>query len=254
VKGRWLWVVIAANLLVLVGLVFVFPHLMVSPGPLLPAHAGLATDCFACHAPWRGASVERCVACHAPADIGLRSSRGVAIQAVPAAGATRLKPLFHQALTEANCMACHSDHAGPQPAQGSRKPFVHALLRAGTRSDCQACHAAPDNSLHRNLGVGCAQCHQATAWKPATFEHGRYFVLDGHHNAPCSTCHTTEDRSRYTCYGCHEHTPARIRSQHVEEGIPNFEHCVQCHRSAAGEHEGRGSREGGAGRQGGERD
>ena len=66
-KGRWLLAVIAANLLVLVALVFIYPHLMVSPGPLVQGHAELDTDCFACHAPWRGAASERCVACHLPA-------------------------------------------------------------------------------------------------------------------------------------------------------------------------------------------
>jgi hypothetical protein len=42
--------------MVLVALAFAYPHLMVSPGPLVKGHAELATDCFACHAPWRGAS------------------------------------------------------------------------------------------------------------------------------------------------------------------------------------------------------
>ena len=46
------------------------------------------------------------------------------------------------------------------------------------------------------------------------------------------TCHTGNDYSRYTCYGCHEHTPAKIRAEHQEEGISNFTNCVECHRSA----------------------
>ena len=70
-------IVIAANLVVLVALAFVYPHLMVSPGPLTRGHAELATDCFACHAPWRGAAAQRCIECHALADIGLRSTKGV---------------------------------------------------------------------------------------------------------------------------------------------------------------------------------
>ena len=32
------------------------------------------------------------------------------------------------------------------------------------------------------------------------------------------------------CYGCHEHTPANIRAEHEEEGIRDFENCVECHR------------------------
>jgi hypothetical protein len=96
--------------------------------------------------------------------------------------------------------------------------------------------------MHRDLGVGvgCAQCHKAEAWKPATFDHDKFFVLDKDHNATCATCHTTEDHSKYTCFGCHEHTPANVRRQHEEEGIRNFENCVRCHRSADGEREGGG--------------
>jgi hypothetical protein len=249
-KGRWLWAVIIVNLLVLVGLAFACPQLMVSPGPLVPEHAALAKDCFACHAPLHGASADRCIACHALKDIGLRT---VALQPTPAASASRLKRSFHQDLTEPNCMACHSDHAGPKLTQRSRKPFSHALLRAETRTRCESCHQAPANALHRQISGHCAQCHAPPAWKPAIFEHDKLFVLDGHHNASCATCHGAEDYSKYSCYGCHAHTPANIRAKHVEEGIQNFENCVECHRSGSGESEGHGGREGGEGRSGNQR-
>jgi hypothetical protein len=241
-KGRWLWIVIVANLLMLVALVFAYPHLMVGPGPLVPAHADLATDCFACHAPLRGASADRCIACHALPDIGLRTTKGVATKTMLVAGANPLKTSFHQELTEQNCTACHSDHAGPKLTQRSHHLFSHALLRAATRDRCEACHAAPRNNMHQKLSVGCAQCHTSAAWKPATFEHDKLFVLDNNHNASCATCHTDNDYNKYSCYGCHEHTPANVRRKHVEEGIQNFENCVACHRSANGEHEGAGDR------------
>lgn len=48
--------------------------------------------------------------------------------------------------------------------------------------------------------------------------------------------------SRYTCYGCHQHTPANIRGEHIEEGIRNFANCVDCHRSADEEDIGGGER------------
>ena len=86
-KGRWLWAVIVVNLLVLLALAFVYPHLMVSPGALMAEHAALNTDCFACHAPLRGVSEQRCMACHAPVDIGLRTSKGVAIKTATRVGA-----------------------------------------------------------------------------------------------------------------------------------------------------------------------
>jgi hypothetical protein len=281
VKRRWLPWVIAANLVVLVALVFIYPHLMVSPGPLVQAHAELATDCFACHAPWRGAASQRCVACHALADIGLRTTKGVPLARVG------VKAAFHQDLVEQNCMACHSDHAGPKLTHRSRKPFSHALLRADVQQRCESCHAKPDDKIHRDLGVGCAQCHSAQRWtpatfdhallapavrdrcegchkapadalhrqvkgqcvqchaqdrwKPATFDHAKFFVLDRDHDAECVTCHVNGDFSRYTCYGCHEHTPAKVRAEHLEEGVRDFENCVECHRSANEEPKGRGA-------------
>jgi hypothetical protein len=280
-KRRWGLIVVAANLVALLVLAFVYPHLMVSPGPLVGGHAELTTDCFACHATFRGASTERCVACHALPDIGLRTTKGVAVVQ------RKVKTLFHQELIEQDCMACHSDHAGPKLTQRSRKAFSHALLRAPVRERCESCHAAPANETHRDLPVTCAQCHKPEAWKPATFDHAllakavhdrceschkapadslhrqiagnclqchssqrwkpatfdhaKLFVLDRDHDTKCATCHSNDDYSRYTCYGCHEHAPDKIRSKHIEEGISDFQNCVECHRSASGEPKGKGS-------------
>lgn len=243
-----MWGLIVANLLVLVALAFIYPHLMVAPGALMPGHASLNADCFACHAPLRGAQAELCIACHALADIGLRTTKGAPIQTARPDKTTPLKISFHQELAVRDCMACHSDHAGPKLTHHNRKPFSHEMLRVATRERCASCHTAPDNNLHRNVGAGCAQCHTSDAWKPATFEHDRHFVLDKDHNTTCVTCHATDNYKTYTCYGCHEHTPDKIRRKHVKEGIPNFENCVECHRSASEKPERSGTREGGRSR------
>ena len=67
------------------------------------------------------------------------------------------------------------------------------------------------------------------------FDHDKSFLLDADHKVQCSTCHTKNNYSTYTCYGCHEHTPDRIRAEHREEGIRDLDNCVRCHRSAEGE-------------------
>ena len=235
--GLWL---IAVNLCVLIALAFIWPHMMVAPGPLIPAHAEFATDCFACHSPMLGVSADRCVTCHKVADIGLRTTKGVPI--VKKSGTIP----FHQSLTKAACVDCHTDHSGPKLVQSRKQSFSHALLRPDVRGQCSTCHAAPKTKFHADAGKKCATCHTSTAWKPATFDHNRYFALTGPHKASCSTCHAGGDTSRYTCYGCHEHQPAQILAEHAEEGIRNITNCVRCHRSASDEGGGeRGEREGG---------
>jgi hypothetical protein len=237
VKRRWALVLVAVNLIGLVALVFRYPHLMVSPGALVPAHAELATDCFACHAVLRGAVSERCVACHTVADIGLRTTKGVLL-----ARAT-VKTAFHQELITQDCISCHNGHQGSAFALGSHQTFSHGLLRATARDRCETCHAAPATPLHRNVSGACGQCHNQEGWRPATFDHDKLFLLRGDHDTTCATCHLANDYSRYTCYGCHEHQPDRMRAKHLREGISNFENCIQCHRNGSGEHGERGAGE-----------
>ena len=95
----------------------------------------------------------------------------------------------------------------------------------------------------------CAQCHKPPAWKPATFDHDKFFPLDKDHNAACVTCHVGNNYNQYTCYGCHEHTPANVQAKHREEvGAVNLDQCVRCHRNASGEGEGGGRGERGKGK------
>lgn len=239
--SRTVKLILAVNLAVLAVLAFVYPALMEGPGKLIPGHKQLEGDCFACHAPFRGAAAERCVGCHKPADIGLRTTTGQPIA----------KPLtavpFHQKLLEQDCVACHSDHAGVKRYRQQGR-FDHALLAAETRDQCEACHRAPADGLHRQVSGNCTQCHSRDKWVPATFDHDKYFALDRDHDTRCVTCHVRNDYSRYTCYGCHEHSPENIRREHVEEGVRDYDNCVECHRSAnkhdirgrGGDGEGRG--------------
>lgn len=239
--SRLLKLVLAANLLVLTGLVFVYPQLMVGPGKLIPGHQRLASDCFACHAPLTGVDSGRCVVCHKPDDIGRRATTGLPIA----------KPLtavaFHQKLSSQDCVACHSDHAGVRRYR-QQGHFNHQLLQVAMREQCQTCHKSPNDTLHQQITGNCSQCHSQEKWTPATFDHDKFFALDRDHDTRCITCHLGNDYRRYTCYGCHEHTLANIRREHIEEGIRKFDDCVECHRSAD-EHDIRGGRGAGGRRQ-----
>ncbi len=99
----------------------------------------------------------------------------------------------------------------------------------GTASTCVSCHAEP--AVHAGqFGTDCASCHSTTAWTPASFNGKHTFPLNHGEEGTvsCATCHPN-NYTTYTCYGCHEHQESRIRSKHLEEGISNFENCVQCH-------------------------
>lgn len=286
---RVLWGFLVVSLVGAAVGVAVAPDHMVAPGALIPAHAELATDCLACHAPLQGLPADRCITCHEVDEIGIRTTTGAPLEVD--------EPAFHAWLTEADCVACHSDHAGPRLTWRERKPFSHALLRASVREDCRrcheaptddtharvgtrcqgchgteawtpatfrhdrlaadvreacdSCHAAPEDTLHASITGGCGTCHATSAWRPADFAHERFFVLDRDHDASCATCHTQGDFRTYTCYGCHEHTAANIAGEHREEGIRDFSDCVECHRSGEDNEHGR---RGGGGEEEGEED
>ncbi|MBT3065505.1 cytochrome c3 family protein [Rhodoferax sp. U11-2br] len=235
-------IILAVNLVILAALTFIYPNLMVGPGKLIPGHKALEGDCFACHTSFTGANSEKCATCHKPADIGRLSTLGVALVKPSTSTA------FHQELQSQDCVACHSDHAGVKRFARQRQ-FDHSLLKKVTLEQCQSCHKAPTDMLHKQVSGNCLQCHSQTQWTPATFDHNKFFVLDRDHNAPCATCHVRNDYSRSTCYGCHEHTPDNIRREHIKEGISKYENCVECHRSG-NKHDIKGGREGGSGRKG----
>ena len=203
------------------------------------AHAGL--DCRRCHEGVRtaadfAAAPERCVGCH-------RDDDG------------------HAGRFGDDCGRCHGaaawkpasfDHAKTRfPLTGGHVRVACADCHAGGRyqgtpTSCVACHPMPADHAG-TFGDGCAACHRTDTWKGARFEHR--FPLDHGARGPsaCETCHP-EGYQTYTCYGCHEHTPARIESEHREEGISDLRDCARCHptgREEEGERgEGSGRREG----------
>jgi len=223
-KNSIVTTIILINLAALLVLAIFEPHLMVQPGKLIDAHLELTEDCFACHSPFFGSSPEKCVQCHKVADIGLKTTKGLAIEKEQKSVA------FHQKLVEEDCIACHSDHKGVQAFKPIGR-FSHELVMQEARERCDSCHHNPGDALHLKIKGNCAQCHTIEGWKPATFEHEKYFRFDRDHDAACEVCHVDTDYSGYTCYGCHEHSRSKIREEHVEEGIRDYEKCVDCHRS-----------------------
>lgn len=205
-------------------LTILMPQVLVSPGKPIAAHEDFASDCFACHSLFTGSTPDKCIECHKIKDIGIKSTQGLSI------AQEKKNVSFHQKLIEEDCVACHSDHRGVKPFRPISQ-FSHDLLEPSLQKDCLGCHSNPGDALHQTLKANCNQCHSLDSWLPAHFDHSEYFRFDRNHETECTTCHVNADYSSYTCYGCHEHSRSKIREEHLEEGIRDYENCSECHRS-----------------------
>ncbi len=230
-------------------------------------------SCIACHSDHKGdrpaqsykpfvheqlsASMKRsCITCHRerqPQDALHRSSR----ENCSACHTTkRWKPATfnHESLTGKAANGCIGCHKGDEPQDELHgksfascgtchttkrwKPasFNHSKLSLGAAGKCISCHKRdlPGDEIHRLSGSSCGSCHSTKRWEPATFNHNRYFRLDGEHRASCTTCHTEPGNyKKYSCYGCHEHSPSTIAREHSKEGISNYQNCIKCHRNSS---------------------
>jgi hypothetical protein len=166
-----------------------------------PSHAGFPRDCAACHNTngWKPASFDH-----------NRSG-------FPLTGAHRNTP----------CESCH---------RGGKY--------AGTAKECNACHAADyngtNNPNHASAGFPrtCQDCHQTSAWRPASFDHdGRFFpIYSGAHKGKwgaCSDCHRNAGNYKaFECILCHEHNNKReVDDDH--RGVSGYTYssaaCYRCH-------------------------
>jgi hypothetical protein len=148
----------------------------------------------------------------------------------------------HQGRFGASCSQCHTvDGWTPATFDHNLVAFKlegeHARVACeschmnqqfkGTPTDCYSCHQQDDAHNGQN-GTDCAVCHNGTAWTPAAFNGQHTFPLNHGGGATCSTCHPA-GFTAYTCYGCHEHNEGEVQSKHLEEGIGNFQNCMECH-------------------------
>lgn len=214
------------------------------------SHAGLARQCAACHAaPWSGQPMAaRCLACHTDIQAEVTDS-------------STLHAGFPDA---AACLGCHTDHAGPTgpvtrmaglgaahaqfgfPLDGAHATVpcrqCHTTVGGSTGfgkapTTCVGCHRQDDT--HRgDFGEDCGSCHTTRSWEGATFTHDVFPIDHGEDGpVPCATCH--QDRNnykRYTCYGCHEHSPARVQAKHRGEvRTSNLDNCLECHTGGRGD-------------------
>lgn len=161
-------------------------------------------DCLGCHAkddPHQGQFEQDCGSCHTPEDW----QQVVFDHSLTAFALTG-------AHVDVECVGCHTNN-----------------LYKVSSSECITCHSDPD--YHNGLfSPDCTLCHATSAWLPAQFQSAHTFPInhaDERDNA-CRTCHPIR-LTEYTCYGCHEHAPAEITSEHQKDGIFEIADCVRCH-------------------------
>lgn len=155
----------------------------------------------------------------------------------------------HVARWGEDCLACHDGQDRFSPGTFDHGRLRFPLTGAHEKADCAACHTrvralagfsdAPaacvgchrkDDEHQGTFGDDCGACHLTATWKGARFDHR--FPLDhgGLGRIACKTCHEDpKNYKTYTCYGCHEHSPARVRAEHAEEGIRQLDDCARCH-------------------------
>jgi hypothetical protein len=165
---------------------------------------GTPQDCVSCHQKddeHNGEFGTDCAACHTPKTWD-GATFDHSLSSFPLTGAH----------TTVDCKQCHTN--------GQFK---------GLDTTCLACHAEPTEHAGQ-FGTDCVACHTTTAWTPATFNGDHTFPLNHGEGGQvsCATCHPA-GYTTYTCYGCHEHNESNISSEHREEGISNFENCMECH-------------------------
>jgi hypothetical protein len=151
----------------------------------------------------RGSLGDKCDTCHSP--------RGWKVTSFDHDADTHF-PLRdrHKA---AACDACHKD-------KGMREKPPLA---------CVSCHERDDRERgHRgSLGDKCETCHDARAFKPSLFEHGRdtTFTLVGKHaQVKCASCHRGplfRTKTPTACYACHKDQDVHFATYGLE--------CATCH-------------------------
>jgi hypothetical protein len=189
------------------------------------------TDCKSCHINnvFKG-TAKTCVACHA-------------------------EPTVHLGKFGTNCSFCHSTTtwAGATLTTASLKNFDHDKtgfkltgkhkgvdckdchvnnVFKGTSQACVSCHAEPFvPTVHKfRYGSGCANCHTTAGWEGTTFKHDIFSITHGRRNNTCATCHQdAKTFAVYTCYNCHEHTPAKEERRHARRNIVKLDNCIECH-------------------------
>ncbi len=205
------------------------------------AHAGIASDCAACHNGDYNNTPTTCVGCHNADYTATTDPNHIALQ------------------FPTDCASCHSENAwSPSTFNHDNQYFpIYSGKHQGTWSQCQECHNNPSDysqftciTCHQNpetndehIGVSgyvynspaCLACHP-TGDADLIFDHNTTaFPLTGAHvGAECTSCHAAGYQGTSTlCVDCHTTDfNQSLNPNHTILGISTD--CIQCHTTAPG--------------------
>ena len=234
---------------------------------------GIGTACRTCHEDddrHGGQFDVDCSSCHttiAWSDVTFDHDRtGFALENAHDVTCSKCHPGGRYVGTPSSCAGCHASedaHNGRfgtdcgachRPTRWSDATFDHNLASfrltgahqsvectrchvggrfAGTPSSCAACHNRP-SSHSGGFSGECSNCHSTSAWKPASFNGPHPFPMNhGGAGGRCGKCHPSSWFD-YSCTGCHEHSPDRMREKHKEVSGFSLNSCLKCHPGGRG--------------------
>jgi hypothetical protein len=157
-----------------------------------------------------------------------------------------------------DCTECHTTNGWDDIGNFNHNITQFPLTGAHISTDCSNCHqqgysntpiecigcheqeynnSTNPNHISAGFPTTCEDCHETTAWTPATFDHdGQYFpIYSGKHVGEwnqCVDCHEVPNNySVFTCISCHEHNQQEMDDKH--QGISGYiyasEECFACH-------------------------
>lgn len=206
--------------------------------PLTGAH--LDIGCISCHANGYEGTTTNCFDCHTMDFEG------------------SINPNHQELNIPTDCISCHTTEPDWMPATFAIHDdyFVlegaHAIIAndcaschngdyTNTPNTCIACHQMEydetENPDHQsvNFGTECLDCHNFTAWTPATFDHdAQYFpIYSGSHDGvwnDCIDCHmNNSDFSNVSCINCHLNPETDDAHMAVGGYIYEDNACFACH-------------------------
>lgn len=233
-KKRWGW-----QALILVGLFGGVLLLLILPlqgvqGFLFSPGKGVhnqKASCIECHSPFSPAPNCTNMACHPALQSTYKSASSFQ---------------FHQkAVVGQPCTDCHVEHTGQVDSYASRH-FEHNFFPPAQNKQCESCHTAPGDTLHKKIaqGTGCLSCHTTTSWKGTGFAHN---ALPSLQLKQCESCHAAPKDNYhplYTnqCLRCHRVSGWKSASfSHNALSAQGQSTCGVCHRAPQdGKHRGVG--------------